>query len=138
MFKNKCNTLFLVLIVLFANALNAQNSDFTIVSGNQKASILVEDKEPKVVHIAAKMLADDAFAISNQRLSIAKNSSGIVIMAGTIGQSKWIDALVSKQKITITDVKGKWETYKIQVVENPTAAIKKALVIVGSDRRGTA
>jgi hypothetical protein len=138
MFKNKFNTIFLVFIFLFANAIKAQTSYFTIVSGNQKASILVEDKEPKVVHIAAKILADDVFSITNQQLSIAKNSSGAVIMAGTIGQSKWIDALVSKQKISITDIKGKWETYKIQVVENPTAATKKALVVVGSDRRATA
>ena len=138
MFKNKFNSVFLVFIALFANTIKAQNSGFSIVSANQKAAILVEDKESKVVHIAAKILADDVFSISNQRLSIAKNSSGIVIMAGTIGQSKWIDNLVSKQKIDVADVKGKWETYKIQLVENPTAAIKKALVIVGSDRRATA
>ncbi|MES2239634.1 MAG: glycosyl hydrolase 115 family protein [Bacteroidota bacterium] len=138
MFKNKSNSLLIVFIVLFANAIIAQNSDFTIVSANQKASVLVEDKEPKVVHIAAKILVDDIFSISNQRLVVSKNSSAIAIMVGTIGQSKWIDVLVSKQKISVTDIKGKWETYKIQVVENPTAAIKKALVIVGSDRRATA
>ncbi|GGA83403.1 hypothetical protein GCM10008015_25250 [Flavobacterium palustre] len=138
MFKNKFNSVFIVFIVLFANATKAQNNDFTIVSEKQKAGILVEDKEPKVVHIAAKILADDVFSIINQRLNVSKNNAEITIMAGTIGQSKWIDNLVSKQKISITDVKGKWETYKIQVIENPTAAIKKALVIVGSDRRATA
>jgi hypothetical protein len=138
MFKNKFSSVFLVFIVLFANAIKAQNNDFAIVSVNQKAGILVEDKETKVVHIAAKILTDDVFSISNQQLLISKKSFGTVIMAGTIGQSKWIDNLVSKRKITIADVKGKWETYKIQLVENPTAAIKKALVIIGSDRRATA
>ena len=138
MFKIKFNIIFLVFIALFANATKAQNNEFSIVSANQKAAILVEEKEFKVVHIAAKMLADDVFAISDQQLIVGKNSSGTVIMAGTIGQSKWIDNLVSKQKIDVADVKGKWETYKIQVVENPTKAIKKALVIVGSDRRATA
>ncbi|MEL1239807.1 glycosyl hydrolase 115 family protein [Flavobacterium flavipallidum] len=138
MFKNKFNIIFLVFIALFANVVKGQNNDFAIVSANQKAAVLVEEKEPKVVHIAAKILADDVFSITNKRLIVSKNNSEITIMAGTIGQSKWIDNLVSKQKITVADVKGKWETYKIQVVENPTAAIKKALVIVGSDRRATA
>lgn len=138
MFKNKFNIIFLVFIALFANVVKGQNNDFAIVSANQKAAILVEEKEQKVVHIAAEILADDVFSITNKRLIVSKNNSEITIMAGTIGQSKWIDNLVSKQKIDVADVKGKWETYKIQVVENPTAAIKKALVIVGSDRRATA
>ena len=138
MFKNKFSTLFLMNMLLLAFGIKAQSTDFTIVSGNQKASIHIEAKEPKVVHIAAKMLTDDVLAVSNQQLLVGEKSSGIAIMAGTIGQSKWIDALVSKQKISIAAVKGKWETYKIQLVENPTAKLKKALVIVGSDRRATA
>ncbi|MFC5682712.1 glycosyl hydrolase 115 family protein [Flavobacterium sp. MAHUQ-51] len=138
MFKNKFPTVFLIYTLFLAFGIKAQTKDFIIVSSHQKASIHVEAKEPKVVHIAAKMLSDDIFAVSNKQLIIGKNSSGIAIMAGTIGQSKWIDVLVSKQKISITDVKGKWETYKIQLVENPTKDIKKALVIVGSDRRATA
>ena len=138
MFKNNSNILLILFVAFFANVIKAQNSDFVIVSGKQKASVLVEEKEPKVVHIAVKMLVDDILAISKQQLTIGKKAAAITIMAGTIGQSKWIDELVSENRIIVADVKGKWETYKIQVVENPTKDIKKALVIVGSDRRATA
>lgn len=35
-------------------------------------------------------------------------------------------------------LKGKWEAYRLQVVKTPFKGIDQALVIAGSDRRGTA
>lgn len=60
-----------------------------------------------------------------------------IILVGTLGKSKWIDQLVANNKIDISEVKGKWETSLIQVVDQPFDGIGKALVIVGSDKRGT-
>ncbi|WP_308991322.1 glycosyl hydrolase 115 family protein [Mariniflexile litorale] len=135
MFKIKYHSILLLLIIL-SNDLSAQNS-FSIVSGQEKASILIDKKDAKVVEIAADILARDIHHISNKTIEI--NTVGkFSIIAGTLGKSKWIDGLVSKQKIDISQVKGKWETYKIEVVENPFKGIEKALVIVGSDRRATA
>ena len=38
---------------------------------------------------------------------------------------------------SVSDVNGKWESYKLQVVKNPVAGVEEALVIAGSDKRGT-
>jgi hypothetical protein len=38
----------------------------------------------------------------------------------------------------VDTLKGKWEAYRLQVVKNPFKGIDQALVIAGSDRRGTA
>jgi len=55
---------------------------------------------------------------------------------GTLGKNQWIDALVTQKKIDVKSLQGKWETFVIQTIENPFPHVKKALVIVGSDRRG--
>jgi hypothetical protein len=66
-----------------------------------------------------------------------KNSSNSpIIIAGTIGQSVFLDELVSAGKLDVSTVQGKWESYTSQVVQNPTSGIPWALVIAGSDRRG--
>lgn len=61
----------------------------------------------------------------------------IVIIAGTIGHSTVIDKLIKSKAIDVSGVKGKWESFTSQVVKNPVSGCKKALVIAGSDPRGT-
>lgn len=135
MFKIKYHSMLLLLLIL-SNNISAQQS-FSIVSGEEKASLLIDKKDAKVVDIAARILVSDIHNISNKTIEI--NTIGkVAIIAGTLGKSKWIDGLVSKQKIDVSQVQGKWETYKIEVVYNPLKGIEKALVIVGSDRRATA
>ncbi len=63
--------------------------------------------------------------------------SGFVVIAGTIGKSTLVDRLAEKGKIDLTAVEGKWESFIIQTVEKPFPGVKMALVIAGSDKRGT-
>ncbi|HET9953293.1 MAG TPA: glycosyl hydrolase 115 family protein, partial [Polyangiaceae bacterium] len=60
-----------------------------------------------------------------------------VILVGTLGKSPLIDKLVQDKKLDVSDIAGLWETFLIQVVENPMAGVDRALVITGSDQRGT-
>ncbi|NJK98213.1 MAG: glycosyl hydrolase, partial [Bacteroidales bacterium] len=48
-----------------------------------------------------------------------------------------IDQLVKSKKLDVKDIEGQWETFLIQVVEKPMAGVDRALVIAGSDKRGT-
>src|SRR5262249_39092180 len=59
------------------------------------------------------------------------------ILIGTLGKSPLIDRLVADKKIDTTPIAGKWESFLIQVVPNPFPGIESALVIAGSDKRGT-
>lgn len=60
-----------------------------------------------------------------------------IVIAGTIGKSEIIESLIKSKKIDITAIKGKWENFLVQVVQNPLPNVDRALVIVGSDKRGT-
>jgi hypothetical protein len=48
-----------------------------------------------------------------------------------------IDALIMSQKIDELPIHGRWESYISEVVDNPFPGIDRALVIAGSDMRGT-
>jgi hypothetical protein len=60
-----------------------------------------------------------------------------MIIAGTIGKSPIIDNIIKSRKINVSDVRGKWESFLIQVVNKPLPGVQRALVIAGSDKRGT-
>ncbi|HMA96431.1 MAG TPA: glycosyl hydrolase 115 family protein, partial [Polyangiaceae bacterium] len=60
-----------------------------------------------------------------------------VVIVGTLGKSPLVDGLIAAGKLDPSPIKGKWETHLIQPVENPAPGVDRALVIVGSDKRGT-
>lgn len=59
-----------------------------------------------------------------------------VIIAGTIGKSDVIDALVASGKLDVKPIKGQWEAFISQVISNPLPGVDRALVIAGADLRG--
>ena len=115
-----------------------KTSKFSVVRKGVATSIIFDKDDAKVVEIASEILSQDILKVSNSKVLLNSGISKNVIIAGTIGESKWIDDLISNNKIDVSKVKDKWETYSIQVVNNPTKEIDKALVVVGSDRRATA
>ncbi|AHG92046.1 hypothetical protein J421_4509 [Gemmatirosa kalamazoonensis] len=66
----------------------------------------------------------------------APNANRAVIV-GTIGHSPLVDRLVRERKIDTSGVANRWETYLLQVVDRPLPGVDRALVIAGSDKRGT-
>jgi len=72
-----------------------------------------------------------------QIVSERKSLSGEVVLIGTVGKSETIDRLIRAHKIDVREIEGKWEAALIQVVDHPMAGVRRALVIAGSDKRGT-
>ncbi len=103
------------------------------------AEILVDQKDHAVVHIAARMLAQDMARITGHVLPVTNQVrvSNSAIIVGTLGHSHWIDALAAAGKIQVHGLKGKWESFIWQTVDHPLPGVGRALVIAGSDRRGT-
>jgi hypothetical protein len=104
-------------------------------------TIITDAKDAEVVHIAAQLLAKDVFSVSGKKAQILhspKNTQSKVILAGTLGSSKFINQLVKANKINVEAFVGSWERYGYFLVDNPHKNINQALVVVGSDRRGTA
>ncbi|MEO8253584.1 MAG: glycosyl hydrolase 115 family protein [Flavobacterium sp.] len=119
---------------------SATKNSFPIASKGKIASILVSKNDfPGVLRVVGH-LENDLFAVTNLHPNRIENSNlktDFVIIIGTLGKSAILDELAKKGKINTTELAGKWEKFTTQIVDNPTKGIKKALVIAGSDKRGT-
>ena len=111
---------------------------FPVASSGSLATILVDrDDYPGVVRAAAD-LRDDINRVVGQSPKLVDNGApkGDAIIIGSIGHSALIARLIKSKKIDVSDISGKWESFFLQVVEHPLPGVKRALVIVGSDKRG--
>ncbi|HEY0945227.1 MAG TPA: glycosyl hydrolase 115 family protein [Opitutaceae bacterium] len=59
------------------------------------------------------------------------------VIIGTVGRSALIDDLAARGKIDVSAIRGRWEAFHTEVVADPLPGISRALVIAGSDKRGT-
>jgi hypothetical protein len=120
------------------NKASAEN--FPLASKGKIASVLVSENDfPGVLRVAGH-LENDLFKVTDLHpkiISKTSEASDYVVIIGTLGKSEIIDQLVKEGKIDANQLKGKWEKFSTQIVDNPVKGIKKALVIVGSDKRGT-
>lgn len=120
---------------------NAKNGlDFPIVSTNKSVALIRYDvADFKGVIRAIGNLQNDINSVTGVKPDMVTSgkSANYEIIIGTLGESKLIDELVSSKKIELKDLKGKWESFVIVTVQNPKPNVKQALVIVGSDKRGT-
>ncbi|MFC0780559.1 glycosyl hydrolase 115 family protein [Flavobacterium sp. HJSW_4] len=118
----------------------SSNESFPLVSKGKTASILVSDKDYAGVLKVVGHLENDIFKVSDlhpKRIKKISEAEDFVVIIGTLGKSEIIDQLAKKGKIDGNALQGKWEKFTTQIVENPFKGIKKALVIAGSDKRGT-
>lgn len=109
--------------------------------GTANAAILYDSQDFEVVKKTAGLLAEDVHHVTGKNVEVLPSLSdrySNIIIAGTVGRNASIDRLVREKKVDITGIKGGWEQYIIQLVANPFPGVSKALVIAGSDRRGTA
>lgn len=120
------------------NQASAEN--FPLVSKGKTASIFVSENDFSGVLKVTEHLENDIFQVSDlhpKRIKKIGEAEDFVIIIGTLGKSEIINQLAKKGKIDTRELQGKWEKFTTQIVENPFKGIKKALVIAGSDKRGT-
>lgn len=114
----------------------ATTSSFSL----DNATIYVDTDDYAVVRIAANLLGKDIESVTGKKPIISSTlppSSRNIIIIGSSEKSSFINELVRQKKINITTLKGKWEAYQIQTISNPYKGVENAIVITGSDRRGT-
>ncbi len=122
---------------------NVEDGYFPLVSERKATTIYTDQRDAKVVDIAADMLAADVERVTRLRPAHKSISDQrqlpkeFAIVAGTLGQSRLTDWLVDKKKIDVKDIRGKWESFLIMTTTHPRYHTP-LLLVVGSDRRGTA
>lgn len=118
-----------------------RKGDFELVYKNRAADIIVSDQGFKVEQIAAADFAADVERVTGIKPPVKNNFQSAaqnVVIIGTLDKSPLVEDLVKSGKLDVSEIRRKWESFLITMVQNPFPGIKTALVIVGSDRRGTA
>lgn len=105
------------------------------------ATIYIDSaSEHSIVQRAAGDLVSDFELVTCSAPALKSSLSDLgnrAVIVGTIGNSALIDSLVSAGILDVSEIEGQWEGYTIGVYENLTADLKEAVVIAGSDARGT-
>ena len=117
-----------------------EDSGFTLVENGMPSNILVSESDHAGVQRIAGMFQKDLKHVSGQAPELIigdTHESNNLIIVGTAGQSTIIDRLAEEGKIDGDELKGKWEQFLITTVKNPIEGVDNALVIAGSDKRGT-
>ena len=111
------------------------------LAGDGAASpIIVDSQDYPGVLRAARDLKTDIERVTKIRpamINDAPESTADVIIIGTLGKNRLIDKLAAKGKLDVVAIRGRWESFLIQVVVQPWPGVKRALVIAGSDKRGS-
>ena len=110
---------------------------FTLMENGVANEILVDEQEDAGVMIAVRNLQNDFKRVSGRAAGLCY-TPGVkrMIMVGTL-KSRYIRELVKAKKIDASLLEGKNEKYLMTVVSAPLNGVNEALVIAGSDKRGT-
>lgn len=129
---------------LITNQGFAQNSAeqpcFDIISNGYAAPLFISQEDYAGAQRAMGDLQTDLRNVSQNEVRF--QATGLphgdrIVIAGTIGKSPEIDELIQSGKMDVSAIEGEWEAYQLAVVKNPFPGTKEALVIAGSDKRGT-
>jgi hypothetical protein len=118
----------------------AAPGSFPLVADGQAALLVVSASDFPGVTRAVNDLQADVERVTSIKPALSLDqvpTQSDVVIVGTIGRSPLIDGLVSAGKLDVSGIAGKWETSLEQVVRDPLPGVARALVIAGSDQRGT-
>lgn len=125
---------------------------FHFVHGGSAITCLVSEDDYEGVRRIAKVHTEDVEAVSGvlpsllfykadaglaDGLSAGADGKTRVVIVGTLGHSSLIDRLCTSCPQTADGVSGKREVYRMTTLTSPAPGIDEALVIAGSDKRGT-
>jgi hypothetical protein len=113
---------------------------FSITNKDKGVMILYSKAGPALDSIAAHLLANDMKLVTGKLpvvITDVVNATGNVIVIGNL-TSTLVQRFISKKSSIYQGLQGKWECFALKVIDQPTNRISKALVIAGSDARGTA
>ncbi len=110
-----------------------------LVSGGQAVPFLVEAEAHEGVRRVAGKVAEDVRRVSGALPQIISAPAGeVLVLCATLGASPLADALIAAGKLPEAErIRGKWECWLTALVDAPFEGVDRALVILGSDKRGT-
>ncbi|ADQ79783.1 hypothetical protein Palpr_1642 [Paludibacter propionicigenes WB4] len=119
---------------------NAADNQFILSTTKGSTPLVISSEDFPGVISALKNLKTDIGKVTGSEPEIKytnKPDTKEVVIVGTIGKSPLIDQLIKSKKLDVKNISGKWESFVIQTIDSPLPGVEKALVIAGSDKRGT-
>ena len=113
---------------------------FPLAVGGRSAPLYLSGADHPGVVRAARDLRTDIGRVSGAEPALSVDSvpnAAYAVIIGTLGKSPLINRLVRDRKLDAGSLVGKWEAFVVQVVAKPLPGVDRALVIAGSDKRGT-
>ncbi len=114
---------------------------FVLFDGDQVPDIYVSTEDHKQVTRVVQDLQKDVERVTTkvpEIRNVAGDLSELAIIVGSVDQSPVIQKLMETGKLDeAKELQGKWESYLLKIVDEPLEGVKQALVIAGSDKRGT-
>ena len=136
-----------ILVLLFACAAVANAAErfvsfehgrgyFEVANQSQIVPIVHDADEDEGIVMAIRSLQSDLEAVVGAKPQIGQTTAEECIIIGSLN-SPMIQQLMKTGKIAKQELQGKYEKYILQVVDRPMDGVRRALVIAGSDKRGT-
>ncbi|ETT44431.1 hypothetical protein C162_24605 [Paenibacillus sp. FSL R7-269] len=118
------------------------NEEFIIAAPEGAVQLYLDPKgtDYKGLRRVAESLCADIRLVSGIAPAIltqAEQLTGTVIIAGPVGGNGLIGRLIAERRLDVAAIEGKRECYRLQIIEQPLPGVERALVVAGSDKRGT-
>lgn len=113
-----------------------ENGNMMLVHDGKSVDMVCDSADYEGVRMAVGNLLRDFEDVTGIRPAINRYPHGNCIIVGSIG-SEHITRLISNGKIPRDSLEGKREKYLLGWIANPMEGVDTALVIAGSDLRGT-
>ncbi len=108
---------------------------FPLAVQGQPVAVIVDNGDHPGVLRAVGDLTEDLRRVTGNLPSTEAGRYSLIV--GTAGRSAAIDKIIEENSINSADIVGRNEKYIITTIENPAEGIERALIIAGSDPRGT-
>ncbi len=118
---------------------NLNSGGFTLISQSKPVGVIVAENDKKGVLIAVQNLQKDFERVCGKQAQLFNSPTSDTkqcIIVGSL-ESPYVKQLIKAKKLDEKELKGKVEKYIMTVVSNPLPGVDEALVIAGSDMRGT-
>ncbi|MGI4740878.1 MAG: glycosyl hydrolase 115 family protein [Janthinobacterium lividum] len=122
---------------------SAQKSagSFPLVAGGQAAHLYASESDWPGVLRTIRDVQADLNRVTGREAIFTTDPPALghepAVLIGTVGHSPLIDKLVQSGKLDVSGLAGRWETFVVQALDNPLPGVARALVVAGSDKRGT-
>lgn len=114
-------------------------NSFPLVSREKVSPLWIDANDHRGVIRAIGDLQADIERVTSRKPAVVHQQPSAThpVIIGTVGKSALIDRLIASGQLDGSKLIGKWESFVIATMKHPAPGIECALVIAGSDKRGT-